>query len=247
VQTGAAPQHIRIGWMRSVNNVQQAFAVQSFIAELAHVTKRDPRDMLVQVLGPARTITPADQGLEKLGNYGAPLTQHPIDVGRLHRVLDKVTTAAGWDRAKQEGRALGVAVHRSFLSYIGVVTQVGRNARGDVRVEEAWIAADCGTLINAERVRSQLEGAFVFGMTSALHGAITVKRGAVEQRNFRDYPLTRIGEAPRKIHVELIASDGPPGGVGEPGVPPVAPSILNAVFALTGERVRTLPYLKAQV
>jgi isoquinoline 1-oxidoreductase beta subunit len=247
VQTGAAPQHIRIGWMRSVNNVQQAFAVQSFIAELAHATRRDPRDMLIKVLGPARVITPADQGLEKLGNYGQPITQHPIDVGRLHRVIDKVTTAAGWDRAKQEGRALGVAVHRSFLSYIGVVTQVGRNARGEPRIEEAWIAADCGTIINADRVRSQLEGAFVFGMTSALHGAITVKRGAVEQRNFRDYPLTRIGEAPRKIHVELIASDGPPGGVGEPGVPPVAPSILNAVFALTGERVRTLPFLRAQV
>jgi isoquinoline 1-oxidoreductase beta subunit len=243
VQTGAAPQHIRIGWMRSVNNVQQAFAVQSFIAELAHVTNRDPRDMLAQVVGPARIITPADQGLEKLGNYGQPITQHPIDVGRLHRVLDTVTTAAGWDRAKREGRALGVAVHRSFLSYIGVVTQVGLDARGDVRVEEAWIAADCGTIINAERVRSQLEGAFVFGMTSAWHGAITVKRGAVEQRNFRDYPLTRIGEAPRKIHVELIANDGPPGGVGEPGVPPVAPSILNAVFALTGKRVRTLPFL----
>ena len=84
-------------------------------------------------------------------------------------------------------------------------------------------------------------------MTSAMHGAITVKNGAVQQSNFRDYPLARIGEAPRKIHVELIASDGPPGGVGEPGVPPVAPAILNAVFALTGQRVRTLPLVRAPV
>ncbi|HEX8112208.1 MAG TPA: molybdopterin cofactor-binding domain-containing protein, partial [Kofleriaceae bacterium] len=112
---------------------------------------------------------------------------------------------------------------------------------------EAWIAADAGTIVNADRVRAQLEGAFVFGMTTALHAAITVKRGAVEQSNFRDYPLTRIGEAPRKIHVELIAGDGPPGGVGEPGVPPVAPAILNAVFALTGQRVRTLPLVRAPV
>jgi isoquinoline 1-oxidoreductase beta subunit len=247
VQTGAAPQHIRIGWMRSVNNVQQAFAVQSFIDELATATRRDPRDMLLAVLGPRRTVTPEDQGVEKLGNYGAPLTKHPIDVARFHRVIDQVTTAAGWDAARKAGRALGLAVHRSFLSYIAVVAQVGKGPRGEVRVEEAWIAADAGTIVNADRVRAQLEGAFIFGMTSALHGAITVKRGAVEQSNFRDYPLARIGEAPRRIHVELIPGEGPPGGIGEPGVPPVAPAIMNAVFALTGQRVRTLPFLRAQL
>lgn len=246
-QTGAAPQHVRIGWMRSVNNVQHAFATQSFIAELAAATRRDPRDMLLAVLGPRRSLTPEDQGVEKLSNYGAPLTQHPIDVARFHRVIDRVTTAAGWDAAHKAGRALGLAVHRSFLSYIAVVAQVGKGPRGELRVEEAWIAADAGTIVNADRVRAQLEGAFLFGMTTALHAAITVKHGAVEQRNFRDYPLTRIGEAPRRIHVDLVPSEGPPGGIGEPGVPPVAPAILNAVFALTGERVRTLPMLRAPV
>jgi isoquinoline 1-oxidoreductase beta subunit len=233
--------------MRSVNNVQHAFAVQSFIAELAAATRRDPRDMLLAILGPSRTLTPEEQGVEKLTNYGAPLARHPIDVARFHRVIERVTQAAGWDAAQRSGRALGLAVHRSFLSYIAVVAQVGKGPRGELRVEQAWIAADAGTIVNADRVRAQLEGAFVFGMTTALHAAITVKRGAVEQSNFRDYPLTRIGEAPRKIHVELIASDGPPGGVGEPGVPPVAPAILNAVFALTGERVRTLPLVRAPV
>lgn len=245
VQTGAAPQHVRIGWMRSVNNVQHAFATQSFIAELAAATRRDPRDMLLAVLGPARTLTPEDQGVEKLTNYGAPLARHPIDVGRYHRVIERVTQAAGWDAAHRAGRALGLAVHRSFLSYVAVVAQVGKGPRGELRVEEAWIAADAGTIVNADRVRAQLEGAFLFGMTSALHGAITTRRGAVEQSNFHDYPLTRIGEAPRKIHVDLIASDGPPGGIGEPGVPPVAPAIMNAVFALTGQRVRTLPLVRA--
>jgi isoquinoline 1-oxidoreductase subunit beta len=241
VQTGAAPQHIRIGWMRSVNNIQQAFAVQSFIDELATTTRRDPRDMLLAVLGPRRHVTPRDQGVDKLGNYGAPLDKHPIDVARFHRVIEKVTQAAGWDAARRAGRAVGLAVHRSFLTYVAVVARVARGERGEIRVEDAWIAADAGTIVNADRVRAQLEGAFVFGMTAALHGAITVKRGAVEQRNFRDYPLARIGEAPRRIQIDLIASDGPPGGVGEPGVPPVAPAIMNAVFALTGERVRTLP------
>jgi isoquinoline 1-oxidoreductase beta subunit len=162
-------------------------------------------------------------------------------------VIDRVTTAAGWNGARAAGRALGLAVHRSFLSYIACVAEVARGPRGEVRVEKAWIAADAGTIVNADRVRAQLEGAFLFGMTSALHGAITVKRGAVEQSNFRDYPLTRIGEAPRSIAIDLVASDAPPGGIGEPGVPPVAPAILNAVFALTGERVRTLPMTRAPV
>jgi len=247
VQTGPAPQHVRIGWMRSVNNIQQAFAVQSFIDELATATRRDPRDMLLAVLGPKRCVTPADQGVDKLGNYGAPLTKHPIDVARFHRVIDRVTQAAGWDAGRKAGRPLGLAVHRSFLSYIGVVAQVARGPRGEVRVEEAWICVDAGTIVNADRVRAQLEGAFMFGMTVALHGAITAKHGAIEQRNFRDYPLARIGEAPRRIHVELIASEGPPGGIGEPGVPPVAPAIMNAVFALTGERIRTLPLMRVPV
>ncbi|HEU4729240.1 MAG TPA: molybdopterin cofactor-binding domain-containing protein, partial [Kofleriaceae bacterium] len=247
VQTGAAPQHVRIGWMRSVNNVQQAFAVQSFIDELATATRRDPRDMLLAVLGPRRTLSIEDLGVPKLGNYGAPLTKHPIDVARFHRVIERVTEAAGWDAGRKVGRPLGLAVHRSFLSYIAVVAQVARGPRGEIRVEEAWIAADAGTIVNADRVRAQLEGAFVFGMTSALHGAITVKKGAIEQRNFRDYPLARIGEAPRRIHVELIPGEGPPGGIGEPGVPPVAPAIMNAVFAATGERIRTLPLVRAAV
>ena len=247
VQTGAAPQHVRIGWMRSVNNVQQAFAVQSFIDELATATRRDPRDMLLTVLGPPRTVAPADLGVDKLRNYGASLDKHPIDVARLHRVIDQATRAAGWDAGRKAGQALGLAAHRSFLSYIAVVARAAKGPRGELRIDEAWIAADAGTIINADRVRAQLEGAFVFAMTSALHGAITVKRGAVEQSNFRDYPLSRIGEAPRRIHVELIASDGPPGGIGEPGVPPVAPAILNAMFALTGQRIRTLPVVRAPI
>ena len=241
VQTGVAPQHVRIGWMRSVNNIQQAFAVQSFIDELATATRRDPRDMVLAVLGAKRSVTTAELGVEKLRNYGASLTQHPIEIARYHRVIDRVTQAAGWDAARKAGRPFGLAVHRSFLSYIAVVAQVAKGARGELRVEEVWVAADCGTIVNADRVRAQLEGAVMFGMTVALHGAITVKRGAVEQQNFRDYPLVRIGEAPRRIHIDLVPSDGPPGGVGEPGVPPVAPAILNAAFALTGERIRTLP------
>jgi isoquinoline 1-oxidoreductase subunit beta len=245
VETGEAKAHARIGWLRSVCNIQQAFAVQAFIDELAAATKRDPRDMLLQVLGKPRTLGPAELGLEPktLANYGAPLDKHPIDVARFHRVIEKATQAAGWDAARKAGRAMGLAVHRSFLSYIAVVAQVSKGPRGEIRVDEAWIAADCGTIINADRVRSQLEGAFVFGQSLFMHGAVTMKAGAVQQRNFRDYPLVRLPAAPRRIHALLIPSEGPPGGVGEPGVPPVAPAIANAAFALTGTRVRTLPLI----
>lgn len=244
IETGVAPAHVRIGWMRSVCNIQQAFAVHSFIDELAHATRRDPRDMVRQVLGKPRQVTLAELGLAQLRNYGAPLAQHPIDVARFHHVLDRATEAAGWDR--RGGRALGLAVHRSFLSYIAVVAQVSKNARGEYAVDEAWIAADCGRVINVDRVRAQLEGAFIFGMSALLYGAITMKQGAVQQRNFRDYPLVRIPAAPRRLHIDLVSSNAPPGGVGEPGVPPVAPAIANAIFALDGTRARDLPLMPAR-
>ncbi len=248
VQTGAAPAHARIGWMRSVANIHQAFAVQSFIGEISEATKRDQRDTLLAILGKPRKITtPQELGVTALPNYSAKLDEHPIDVGRFHRVIERVTTSAGWDAAKREGRALGLAVHRSFLSYVAVVAQVSRGKRGDLIVDEAWIAADAGTVINTDRVRAQLEGAFIFGMSIALSGAITMRDGATIQRNFKDYPIVRMPAAPRKIHIDIVPSDGPPGGVGEPGVPPVAPAIMNAWFALTQQRVRDLPLVRASL
>jgi len=245
VETGEAPAHARIGWMRSVANIHQAFAVQSFIGEISETTKRDPRDTLIALLGKPRKITTTQElGVTKLGNYGAKLDEHPIDVARFHRVIERVTASAGWDAAKREGRALGLAVHRSFLSYIAVVAQVSRGKRGELVVDEGWIAADAGTVINTDRVRAQLEGAFIFGMSIALSGAITMRDGATVQSNFKDYPIVRMPAAPRKIHIDIVPNDGPPGGVGEPGVPPVAPAIMNAWFALTQQRVRDLPLVR---
>jgi isoquinoline 1-oxidoreductase beta subunit len=128
---------------------------------------------------------------------------------------------------------------------VAVVASVVLDPGGKVRVDEAWIVLDAGMIINKERVRSQLEGAVIFGISIALHGAITLRGGAVEQTNFRDYQVARIGDAPREIHTEILAGQGPSGGVGEPGVPPVAPAIANAVFALTGRRIRDLPLDRA--
>jgi isoquinoline 1-oxidoreductase beta subunit len=240
-----ARAHVRIGWFRSVYNVNHAFAVQCFIDELAAATGKDPRDMLLEVLGEPRKLTLAEAGVAKLGNYGAPLEQHPIDVGRLRRVIERVTASAGWAAGRKAGRALGLAAHRSFLTYVAVVAAASRDAQDRAGIDEVWIAADAGLVANPDRVRAQLEGAVIFGLTAARHGAITARKGAIEQSNFRDYPLLRIDEAPRRIHVEILESDAPPGGVGEPGVPPVAPAAVNALFALTGTRHRELPIVRA--
>src|SRR5262249_57224819 len=136
------------------------------------------------------------------------------------------------------GRRIGMAAHSSFATWVACAVEVSKGPHGEPRVDQAWIAADAGLVVNPDRVRYQMEGAFVFAMSNAMHGRITVKDGAVVERNFHDYRLLRMPEAPREIHVELVQSEASPGGAGEPGVPPVAPAIGNAWFALTGQRLR---------
>jgi isoquinoline 1-oxidoreductase beta subunit len=239
----AADAHVRIGWYRSVYNIFHAFAIGSFIDEIAHARGQDPRDTWLDVIGPARILSLQDLGVAKLTNYGAPLETHPVDAGRLRHVIERVTQLSNWSERVGSGRALGLAAHRSFLSYTGCVVSVVRDARDKVRVDEAWIVMDAGTVVNADRVHAQLQGSVAMGISNALLGGITMKGGATQQTNFHDARFARIGEVPRAIHVEIVASEGPPCGVGEPGVPPVGPAIANAVFALTGERVREMPIL----
>jgi isoquinoline 1-oxidoreductase beta subunit len=243
VEVCEAKAMTRIGWLRSVANIYHAFAAQTFIDELAHARGKDPVDNLRDVLGPPRIVSLDELGVASLPNYGQSLSEHPIDVGRHRRVLERAAELSRWSARGREGRALGIAVHRSFLTYVAVVVAVKQSAAG-LRVDEAWIVADAGTTVNIERVRSQFEGAVVFGLSHALFGEITMHQGATVQSNFRDFRLLRIGQTPRAIHVEIVESDGPPGGVGEPGVPPVAPALTNAVFALTGTRIRALPVAK---
>lgn len=240
-----AKAYTRIGWLRSVANIYHAFAGQSFMDEVAHALGKDPLAMRYELFGPARKATLAELGLEKLPNYGQSLDEHPVDVGRYRNVLERVTNACNWTDRSKNGKALGLAVHRSFLCYVAVVVSVVNGPDGKIKVDEAWITADAGTIVNLERVRSQLEGAVVFGLSLAMYGEITMKNGATEQTNFRDYRLMRLKEAPRAIHVDVVPSDLPPSGVGEPGVPPVAPALANAVFALTGKRIRELPLVRS--
>ena len=241
-ETGEAKAHARIGWLRAVYNLFQAFSVGSFVDELAVARGVDPRELWLELVGPARKASLDELGIEKLSNYGQPLDQHPVDVGRLRGVIERVTAASRWSERQKDGRALGLAAHRSFLSYAAAVVSVVKKPQGKIGIDEVWIAFDAGTVVNPDRVRSQLEGAVIFGMSLALYGGITMKDGVIEQSNFaQGGRMVRISEAPRKTHVEIVESTLPPGGVGEPGVPPVAPAIANAVFALTGTRVRELP------
>ncbi len=246
LETCDAKAHLRIGWLRSVCNIFHAFGACGFVDELAHVKGEDPKDHLLRMIGPARKIDPAQDGA-KYTNYGQDLAIHPIDTGRLAAVTEKVAEMAGWGRELPKGRGLGIAVHRSFLSYVGAVAEVSVDNNGKLVVHEMWTCTDAGTVINPDRVQAQMEGATIFGMSLALHGEITAKDGGVVQGNFDTYPMTRMNEAPDAIHCHIMESDAPPGGVGEPGVPPVAPAIVNAYFAAAGKRLRELPLRNAGI
>lgn len=161
-----------------------------------------------------------------------------------HRgVLELVGDRAGWYGALPKGRGRGVAVYHSYGSWVAQVAEVSVDG-GACRVERVVCAADCGTLINPDAVAAQMEGAIVFGLSAALHGEITLRNGAVEQSGFEDYPILRMRDAP-EIEVHLVRSRLPPGGVGEPGVPPIAAAVANALFAATGQRIRRLPLRRA--
>lgn len=240
-----APVHARIGWKRSVYNIFHAFAVGSFLDELAHARGVDPRELWLEVLGPARQLSLKDLGITALANYGESLDKHPVDAGRLRNVIERVTQAAGWSERAKTNRKLGLAAHRSFVSYTACVVSVVPDAQRKLRIDEVWISMDAGTVVNRDRCHSQMEGAVIMGISDTLYGGVTMKGGVTQQSNFRDARLARFRDIPQKIHTDLVPSAAPPAGVGEPAVPPVGPALANAVFALTGQRVRDLPMAKA--
>ncbi|MCY4656451.1 MAG: molybdopterin-dependent oxidoreductase [Gammaproteobacteria bacterium] len=221
---------VRIGWLRSVCNIFQAFGANVFVDELAHEAKVDPIDYRLAmwpekglITGPAMPTPPG----------------HEFKIERLRNVLNRARKISNWDTGKAEGRNLGVAVHHSFYSYVATVIEVGSGSESS-QVKNAWMVMDCGTYINEDTCRAQMEGAVIFALSLAQMSEISIKNGIVEQDNFDSYRLIRMNQTPN-IFVDLVESTEAPAGVGEPGVPPVAPALTNAIFAATGVRHRKLP------
>ncbi len=199
-------------WWRSVGNSHTAFAVESFVDELAYAAKRDPLEF-----------------------RRALLAKSP----RFLAVLELAAGKAGWGTAAPAGRARGLAVHESFGSIVAHVAEVSAD-QGHIRVHRVTCAIDCGVCVNPLGVSAQMESGVVYGLSAALYGELTIKEGRVLESNFHDYRILRMNEMPQ-VDVHIMPSHEKSGGAGEPGTPPIAPAVANAVFALTGKRLRDLP------
>ncbi|MEN5159362.1 xanthine dehydrogenase family protein molybdopterin-binding subunit [Achromobacter spanius] len=244
VETAEVDAHARIGWFRSVANIPHAFAAQCFIDELAHRAGKDPQAFALDLIGPARQIDPGT--MADTWNYTESPERYPYDTGRLRGVIEAACKGAGWGRTLPKGHGLGLAFCYSFMSYTATVVEVAVDDKGEVRVVAVDMAMDCGPQINPERIRAQMEGGAIMGLGLALTSEITFEKGRVKQSNFHDYEVLRHNASPRVIRTHLVNDDHalPPGGVGEPPVPPVAPALCNAIFAATGKRIRSLPVRK---
>jgi isoquinoline 1-oxidoreductase beta subunit len=208
-----APGGVPTLWWRSVGHSHSAFVVETLIDELAHLAAKDPFEFRRGLLG-----------------------KH----ARLKGVLELAADKAGWGKPLPDGRGRGIAVHESFGSYVAHVAEVSVSDAGHVQVHRIVAAIDCGPVVNPDTIAAQLEGGTVFGLSAALYGEISFEKGRVKQRNFHDYPVVRMNEMPA-VETHVVPSTEKMGGVGEPGVPTVAPAVANAIFAVTGKRLRRLP------
>ena len=211
-----APAGVPTLWWRSVGNSHNAFVVESFIDELAKAAGKDPYQYRRMLLD-----------------------KHP----RQKRLLEYVAEKAGWKKPVAPGRGRGIAIHESFGSVVAYVAEVSITKNKTLKVHKVVCAIDCGQMVNPDTIKAQMEGCVVFGLTAAFYGEITFEKGRVKQGNFHDYRMLRMNEMPQ-VEVHILDSKEKMGGVGEPGVPPVAPAVMNALFILTGKRVRSCRFVR---
>ena len=242
-ENGPADAHIRIGWFRSVANIYHAFAIHSFADELANAAGKDSAQYLLDLIGPGRIVP-----LEYRPDEGEDGKKYPLDTARLRRVVEIAVEKSGWGKKPNgKGHGFGIAAHRSFLTYVATVVEVEVDDHGKVTIPNVWTAVDAGTVVAPDNVRNQFEGASSFAASLALFSEVTVSKGMVNQKNFNNYQVVRMDRAPQRTNVYVVESDAPPAGVGEPGVPPFAPALCNAIYAATGKSVRELPVSKAKL
>ena len=243
IENGEADAMIRVGWYRSVNNIQHAFAMNCFANEIAEAAGRDPVEFLLEMIGEAEVMDLAKDGVEDHWNYGDSVEEWPIMPKRLANVLRVAAAKSGYGKPMPAGHGLGLACHRSFHSYVATAVHVVVRDDGSLHIPQVDMVVDCGRYVNPEGVKKQIEGAAIYGNTVALHGLISTTRGAVDQSNFHDYPVTRMNDAPLDVRVHIVEDfvHLRPCGVGEPGVPPYTPALVNAIHNATGKRIRSLP------
>lgn len=240
LQTYDAKAHTRIGWLRSVANIQQAFAIGSMIDEIAAARQKDPLENLLELLGEDRVVK-FDGIKGELWNYREKINDYPWETSRMKAVINLVANKAGWGNKLPQGSGIGIAAHRSFLSYIACVVKVNVQDGNPVSIPEVHYALDCGVFVNRDRVISQFEGGAVFGLSLAMTSRISMKKGRVQQSNFDTYQVPRMPQSPESIHVHIVENDEKPAGVGEPPVPPFTAAFCNAIFNATGKRMTKLP------
>jgi isoquinoline 1-oxidoreductase beta subunit len=243
IENGEADVMIRVGWYRSVNNIQHAFAMNCFANELAETAGRDSLEFMLELIGEADEMDLSKDGVKEYWNYGDSVKDWPIMPKRLSNVLRVVADKAGYGKTLPKGHGLGLACHRAFHSYVASAVHVVVHDDGSYSIPQVDMAIDCGRYVNPEGIRKQIEGAAIYGNTIARHGKITTTAGAVDQNNFNDYPITRMSDAPLNVKVHIVEDfvNLRPCGVGEPGVPPYTPALINALYNATGKRIRTLP------
>ncbi|MEO8027483.1 MAG: molybdopterin cofactor-binding domain-containing protein [Bryobacteraceae bacterium] len=240
-----AKNHVRQGWLRSVCHLFHGFALHSFVDELAHLTNSNYVDYTLKILGPDRHVDLTKDGVKPWNNDQSP-EAIPFDTGRLRRVLEMCAEKSSYGKFQNtKNRAIGITAHRSFLSYVATAVEIAIDNSGNLTIPHVWTVADVGQTVMPDRVRSQFEGAAVFGVSVAM-GEITADAGRVTQSNFHNFPVARMKQSPRKIDITIVDSKAPHAGVGEPGAPVIAPALTAAIFAATGKRIRELPIKRAK-
>jgi isoquinoline 1-oxidoreductase beta subunit len=237
VKSSKLPPGIPTGYWRAPGDNGNTWATQSFVDELAHAAGRDPLAFTLDLLA---TVPEVSGHGESAG--GRKERGRAFDPAKMVTVLKLATEKAGWGKKLPRGQGQGLAVTHTNNAYVAMVAEVTVSSEGELSIQKITAVVDAGQIVNLSSAESQVQGAIIDGISAAWFQKITIENGAATESNFNNYPLLRIANAPRAVEVHFIKSLSAPTGLGEPGLPPAAPAVCNAIFAATGKRIRTLPF-----